>query len=66
MQLFDGGNQWAYVWGNATYQSFKVYGRMIGQTQIHPAANWLWTSTFQMKHKVFFWLITKDRLNRDE
>ena len=36
---------------------------MIGTRMIHPAFKWIWTSKCQMKHKVFFWLLLKDRLS---
>jgi hypothetical protein len=36
---------------------------MIGHQNIHKAYGWHWRSSCQMKHKVFFWLFLKDRLN---
>ena len=32
-------------------------------TAILPIFRWLWSSSCQMKHKVFFWLLLNDRLN---
>jgi hypothetical protein len=29
----------------------------------HPVYQWIWKSKCQMKHKVFFWLILKDRVS---
>jgi len=36
---------------------------MKGHRDIHPAFQWLWRSCSQLKHKIFFWLLLKDRLN---
>jgi len=30
---------------------------------VHPAFKWIWASPYQHKHKVFFWLLLKDRLS---
>ena len=30
---------------------------------VHPVFNWIWASPCQPKHKVFFWLLLKDRLS---
>jgi hypothetical protein len=35
----------------------------MGHSQIHDSYKWLWKSKCQPKHKVFFWLLLKDRLN---
>jgi hypothetical protein len=31
--------------------------------QIHPAFKWLWKTSVQKRHKVFFWLLLKDQLS---
>jgi hypothetical protein len=49
--------------GFSQFSSSKVYKRMIGHRTIDNAYGWLWRSSCQMKHKVFFWLFLKDRLN---
>lgn len=33
---------------------------------LHPVYKWLWKSSCQNKHKVFFWLLIKDRLSTRE
>jgi hypothetical protein len=33
---------------------------------IHPAFKWLWASSCQSKHKIFFWLLLKDRVSTRE
>jgi hypothetical protein len=35
----------------------------MGNQWTHPIFSWLWKSKCQPKHKVFFWLLLKDRLN---
>ncbi|GJN37763.1 hypothetical protein PR202_gb26749 [Eleusine coracana subsp. coracana] len=35
----------------------------MGSESIHPALRWLWKSSCQQKHKVFFWLLIRNRLN---
>lgn len=35
----------------------------MGQNWIHPVFKWLWRSSCQHKHKVFFWLLAQDRLS---
>jgi hypothetical protein len=66
LQLLQTGSRsdtWSYIWGNGKYTSAKAYKQLIGSQQIHPAFSWLWSSSCQLKHKVFFWLILQDRLN---
>jgi hypothetical protein len=41
----------------------KVYAHLIGTHQSLPLFSWLWKSKCQPKHKVFFWLLLKNRLN---
>lgn len=36
---------------------------MSGTAAVHPCYSWLWKSNVQPKHKVFFWLLIKDRLS---
>jgi hypothetical protein len=42
----------------------KVCKSLMGHTVVHPAFKWLWDSPCQLKHKVFFRLLLKDRINR--
>jgi hypothetical protein len=41
----------------------KAYTHLIGTRHVHPTFHWLWKSAAQKKHKVFFWLLLKDRLS---
>jgi hypothetical protein len=63
LQLEENLDQWSYIWGNATFSSIKVYKRLIGSQPVHPAHRWLWKSSCQPKHKIFFWLLMHDKLN---
>ena len=40
-----------------------AYKAIIGHRQVHSLFKWLWKAKCQMKHKVFFWLLLKDRIN---
>ena len=50
-----------YSWGSDRFASSKVYWLLVGHSVIHPM--WLWKSNCQPKHKVFFWLLIKDKLS---
>jgi hypothetical protein len=54
---------WIYIWGAMNYTSQKAHLFMKGHRDIHSSFKWLWKSCCQVKHKVFFWLLLKDRLN---
>jgi hypothetical protein len=41
----------------------KAYQILIGHSAVDPAFRWLWKPLCQHMHKVFFWLLLKDRLN---
>ena len=59
----DANDKWHYCWGSDRFASAKVYRRLTGHHPIHPAFRWLWKNCCQPKHKVFFWLLLKDRLS---
>jgi hypothetical protein len=54
---------WSYSWGNAKFSTAKAYKSLVGSRPTHLAFLWIWSSKCQMKHKVFFWLLLKDRLS---
>jgi hypothetical protein len=62
-QITNTLDRWWYNWGTRQYSSQKAYKHMIGHESVHPIYRWLWKSKCQPKHKVFFWLLLKDRLN---
>lgn len=54
---------WVYSWGNPIFSASKTYKTLIGERGAQPIHSWLWRSKCQNKHKVFFWLLIKDRVN---
>lgn len=54
---------WSYIWGTTCFSSKKAYSCLRGTFHASPLFKWLWQSRAQNKHKFFFWLLLKDRLN---
>ena len=54
---------WCYSWGSCKYSSKKAYKILIGHTETSPLFNWMWASSNLGKHKFFFWLLLRDRIN---
>jgi hypothetical protein len=63
LPIIDQLDIWTYIWRSPTYQPTKAYKHLIGTRQVHPSFNWLWKSSIQKKHKVFFGILLKDRLS---
>jgi len=63
LQQTEMADKWTYIWGNAIFSSVKTYKQLSGFKRVDPAHTWLWKSSCQQKHKVFFWLLINDRLN---
>lgn len=61
--LNDSDDRWIYSWGSNNFASAKVYRILVGHENVHIIYKWLWKSQCQPKHKVFFWLLIKDRLS---
>ena len=57
---------WAYIWNAETFSVNKAYKQLSGFSHPHPAFKWIWKSACQNKHKVFFWLVLKDRISTSE
>jgi len=57
---------WAYIWNAETFSVNKAYKQLSGFSHPHPAFKWIWKSACQNKHKVFFWLVLKDRISTRE
>lgn len=49
--------------GPSRFSSCKAYNILIGHTKASPLFTWLWASNNLGKHKFFFWLLIRDRLN---
>jgi hypothetical protein len=62
IDLSDSPDIWSYRWGHS-FSPKRAYLHLVGPRQVHPAYQWLWKSSVQKKHKVFFWLLLKDRLS---
>jgi hypothetical protein len=56
-------DRWTYIWGNDSYSSTKAYKQFTGSQQVHPAFQWLWTSSCQPKYKGFFLASVEKKLN---
>ena len=56
-------DRWTYIWGGPFFYSEKAYKQLIGHAQVHHNFLWIWKSSYQNKHKVFFWLLLKDHLS---
>ena len=62
-EYLDALDTWSYIWGNEFYSSIKAYKVLIGHKQTLPHFSWIWKSSCQPKHKVFFWMLLHDRVN---
>jgi hypothetical protein len=54
---------WSYIWGSKEYSSKKAYKHFTGSSAVHPVYSWIWASSCQAKHKLFYWLLIKNKLN---
>ena len=63
LTLDNVNDSWTYIWGSSHFSSSKAYKILTGHSQIDPIFKWLWKTSCQSKHKVFFWLVLKDRLS---
>lgn len=63
MQLIQQPDKWNYIWGSDQYSATKAYKDMVGHKQVQPSIHWMWATNCQMKHKVFFCLVLKERVN---
>lgn len=61
----DVGN-WTYIWSSNQFSVSKAYKQLSGHLALHPVYRWIWRSSCQNKHKVFFWLLIRDRLSTTE
>jgi hypothetical protein len=63
LPLHDQRDKWLCNASSSLFSSQKAYSHMAGNQSTYPIFSWLWKSKCQPKHKVFFWLLLKDRLN---
>ena len=45
---------WSYIWGNDQFSVAKAYKVMMAIKIVPQQFNWIWSSSCQPKHKVFF------------
>jgi hypothetical protein len=65
-QLKHTPDRWIYIWNSADFSVKKAYQCLSGHSTLHPVYKWLWRCSCQNTHKVFFWLLIKDRLSTRE
>ena len=66
MNSLSGNNEhdtWSYIWGSPFFSTSKAYKHLTGHLPTHPFFRRLWKTSCQNKHKVFFWLLLRDRLS---
>lgn len=61
--LKDNVDIWAYTGGSTEFSLARMYRLIVGHHQPDQAFRWVWKSFYQPKHKVFYWLLMKDRLS---
>ena len=54
---------WTYIWGTPFFSTSKAYKHLNGHMPTHALFRKIWKSSCQAKHKVFFWLLLRDRLS---
>lgn len=59
----DREDQWTYIWGSNTFSSKRAYKCLVGTQEASPLFKWLWSAGNLGKHKIFFWILLRDRLN---
>ena len=60
---FATNDVWTYIWGTEIFSTKKAYNVLIGVQHASPQFAWIWKSSCQAKHNIFFWLLFHDRLN---
>jgi hypothetical protein len=63
LQANNNPDTWKYIWGAKECSSQKAYKHLTGSHVVHPSFKWIWASSCQLKDKVFYWLLLKNRLN---
>jgi hypothetical protein len=47
-------DSWTYIWGNNSFSSKKSYNAFIGSQPTPQLFSWLWDTSCQENHKIFF------------
>jgi len=61
--LVDENDSWFINGRSKGFSSAAAYRMLLGQHNTEPIYRWIWKSHCQPKHKVFCWLLVKDRLS---
>jgi hypothetical protein len=59
-------DKWTYIWNSDEYFCYKGYLQIIGINDVSPIFQWMWKSCVMGRHKIFFWLLLRGRLNTRE
>jgi hypothetical protein len=60
VSLNESTDRWLYIWNTDQFSLKRAYNHLSGHLILHLVYNWLWRSSCQNKHKVFFWLLIKE------
>jgi hypothetical protein len=63
IMVSNSNDTWKLMWGADIFSTKKTYKHLMGQAQVHQIFRSLWKNKCQPKHKVFFWLWLRNRLN---
>jgi hypothetical protein len=66
LKLNEHADTWSYIWNSNKFSVKRAYRHLNGSQVVHLAHRWIWSSSCQSKHKVFFWLVLKDRISTRE
>lgn len=66
INLNEEADHWSCIWNTGKFSVPKAYKHLKGHRTIHHSYNWIWKCSCQYKHKVFAWLILKDRISTRE
>jgi hypothetical protein len=56
-------DSWSIYGSSKSYKVPQIYKNMMKNNGVIPDLKWMWEGCCQQKHKVFFWLLTNNRLN---
>lgn len=63
LALDQSPDTWCTAGAKEVFSAVSFYNSMNEHVEIHVAFHWKWDSSFQLKHKIFCWLLRIDRLN---
>jgi hypothetical protein len=60
--VLDQQDVWSYCWG-PKYTTAQFYRKIHAHIKVPNIYRWLWKSCCIMRHKMFVWLVLRDRVN---